>query len=364
MWFPVHETLDKLIPVGEEEQFASLDHSQQSFLWDLEDWARRVQLKLAGLWMCLALWGDAAPYNKRDQVYLLTYRLLSGEYRSRIWIFCLSKRDLCQCGCFGRCTFDSLFEAVAWSMKQFLSGTWPTHDREGNALKGWRGALGRAKTKFRFGAAFLKKCGDWAWQKQVLGMRGWSSKVNCWQCQMSMDCLDFTDGAWWKKTQVSMEAYTYMMVAREVHTSAIFSIPGSQHNMIIPDWMHCVCRGILQYYMGCVMRQLFTAVKGMVTKPKQGCTKLYVMICTAARSLNLEKPFWDLTFTMFQPGKGKHPRMRLKAAESRYFLPVLLQVLRLFSLRKWRSNVPDCSVARLFAVVIWNSNPGTTTRRP
>ena len=111
------------------------------------------------------------------------------------------------------------------------------------------------------------------------------------------------------------------------------------------------------------MKQLFTAVKGLVTKPKQGCTKLYVMICTAARSLNLEKPFWDLTFTMFHPGRGQHPRMRLKAAESRYFLPVLLQVLRLFFLAKTEIEHPDCSVARLFAAVIWNSNAGTTTRR-
>ena len=61
---PPHETLDVLIPPGQEDEFLSLDEG----FWkqELHRWGQRVHTDVAsGKWACLGVWGDAAPYTKK-----------------------------------------------------------------------------------------------------------------------------------------------------------------------------------------------------------------------------------------------------------------------------------------------------------
>ena len=134
--YPPHESLDAIIKEGQEEEWTSFDSEQQEFKQDLFEWGKRVQTTLSDLWLCFALWGGSAPTTKRGSLYLLTYRVLNGVHRRRVWIAGLSKRNICACGCYGRCTFDALFEIIAWSMKALLLGRWPSTDHRGNPLEG------------------------------------------------------------------------------------------------------------------------------------------------------------------------------------------------------------------------------------
>ena len=132
--FPIHETLDALVAPGEENDWTTFDSTQEQFKVWLDQWAARTGVELNGTspWMCLSLWGDSAPYSKNDSLYLLTYRLLNGRHRERIWITALSARNLCACGCGGRHTIDGVFEVVAWSMRALLLGRWPEEDHRGS----------------------------------------------------------------------------------------------------------------------------------------------------------------------------------------------------------------------------------------
>ena len=52
------------------------------------------------------------------------------------------------------------------------------------------------------------------------------------------------------------------------------------------------------------------------------------MLRAMARSLDLEMPFDDLTIGMMKSGAKKPPKLKLKAAEGRYLLPILLELLK------------------------------------
>ena len=65
----------------------------------------------------------------------------------------------------------------------------------------------------------------------------------------------------------------------------------------------------------------FTEVGGKMTKPQEACAMLFNMINVVASDLSLEQPMASLVVTMFRPSMNKKPKMRLKAAEGRYFCP-------------------------------------------
>ena len=157
-FLPPHEVLDNMVEEGEEDQWSSLAEAGQSgYQMQLEQWASRVAVDLlaAGPWLCLALWGDSAPLTAqgRNSLYLLTFTILSGVFRTRFWLFACTKRDLCDCGCSGKCTFDEAWKVVAWSCRALLVGRWPDKDHRGDDWTGdqpWRAKM--AGKKLRFGA--------------------------------------------------------------------------------------------------------------------------------------------------------------------------------------------------------------------
>ena len=327
--YPPHESLDSIVKPGCEEEWSTFDDSQSGFRESLQNWSSRVQVKLGGPWLCLALWGDSAPFNKRDSLYLLTYRVLNGQHRRRVWIAGLSKRMLCACGCFGRHTFDALFDIVAWSMRALLSGTWPTRDHRGRAFaqSDWRAR--KAGQRFRFGAALIAKCGDWSWHKQILGLRGWQDLRPCWLCRTTLGDRDFSSNAMWRNEPMTMALFLASASFGEQYLSRIFSIPGFELSMVLPDWMHTVCLGILQYLEGNVMYECFILLGGRPSNKQEVVSRLFQMVCVVAMDMGLEKPFSALTYTMFKQDQKK-ARMRTKATEGRRFLPILIGMLQRF----------------------------------
>ena len=126
-FLPIHEVLNHLFDPNEAETWCGISPAQEGFQIDLQEWGRRMGVDTtSGHWAGLGLWVDSAPSFKQDRVFLLTWRLLTGTVRSRYWLCCFfSKKEICQCGCFGRHTLDTIFAVAAWSMRALLAGQYP-----------------------------------------------------------------------------------------------------------------------------------------------------------------------------------------------------------------------------------------------
>jgi hypothetical protein len=335
-FLPPHETLGALVQQGQEAEWCSLTGAQQGFQGDLEAWAAKVGVSLLdNFFACLALWGDAAPHTKRDSIYLLLFMVMSGVHRTRFWICAFSKKLTCKCGCFGRCTFNDVFQVISWSMRALMCGQYPACDHEGKLFDAtsYRGRL--AGKRLPVCGAMLSKCGDWDWFKHALGLVGWkgegSSKRICWLCQAGFSdghwCYDFSQTAAWRQTMVDDATFWEMAAHGPQFRSTIWSIPGFSIRFCRPDFMHSCCLGILQYMLGNIMFELFQSLGGTFLKHQHACGLLENIMKLAAKELQVPPPFNSLTLGMFRGAPSKRPRMKLKAAEGRYFLPVLLLML-------------------------------------
>ena len=185
---PPHETLEAIIDSGNEAHFTTFHSTQAAFHSDLAAWASQLMITLTGAWACLALWGDMAPSTKSDSIMLLLFTIMNGFSRQRYWVTCLNKSSICQCGCFGRCTFTEIFSVVAWSARALAARRWPRVDHLGRLFpfNSFRRRMGGKR--LRVGAAILRKYGDWEWFKRSLNLRGWGDGTRrrcCWLCGAS-----------------------------------------------------------------------------------------------------------------------------------------------------------------------------------
>lgn len=114
------------------------------------------------------LWLDAAPFSEtNDSLYLLLFQILGIPDKMRRWIVCFNKKNQCGCGCKGRCTYDSVWNVVAWMYRVLKSGIAPTHRHDGVAfsaskLIGGQKRAKRAEAGYRLPkACSLRKKSDW-----------------------------------------------------------------------------------------------------------------------------------------------------------------------------------------------------------
>ena len=163
---------------GDVDRWAACGPEQTGYQADLHKWGNRMGIDTrAEPWAIIALWGDSAPSTKNDSVNLLSFQVLSGTVKKRIWICTFNKSSVCKCGCQGRHTFDDVFSVVAWSVRALISGLYPKHDHLGNEFP--KGSYRRRMAGKSLGihGTILRKFGDWAWFKQSLGLmglaRGW-----------------------------------------------------------------------------------------------------------------------------------------------------------------------------------------------
>ena len=201
-------------------------------------------------------------------------------------------------------------------MKALLHGTWPSKDHNGENLTGWRAAMGRSKQKLRTHAACIAKCGDWAWQKQILGMRAWRGeqvqKLICWLCNATLYDQDFSSEGVKSAINYGIRHFAASAFLQQQFVSAIWQIPGFTLAYIKPDWMHTCCLGILLAYEGNCMWELFVSLGGTFDKHLGPCSVLLHMIkVMATKELGLEQPFASLTIGMFRTKASKRPVMRL-----------------------------------------------------
>ena len=246
-FLPMHEVLGHLVEPGNEEQFCSISQAQQGFQTELVKWGRRMGVDTtSGYWAGIGLWGDSAVSFKKDSLFLLTWRLLTGTLRKRFWLVAFSKKEICQCGCHGRHTLSTIFDIAAWSMRALLAGEYPKVDHLGRVFPptSYRGKLA-SMSKLPMQAAVLAKAGDWAWFKQALNLKSWSGEGEfqriCWLCEGAKlgpcPCYDFSRTAAWRKSRVDDKRHWELEHASGGFISPIFAIPGSSIAYCQPDFM-------------------------------------------------------------------------------------------------------------------------------
>jgi len=335
-FLPIHEVIEKLVPVGAEEQYCSFG-DDCGFQTRLQGWGERVGVGREELdrYASIALWGDSAPHSKTDSLNLLTWTLLSGPSRRRIWLCAFPKRDLCQCGCLGRHTYDGVLEVVGWMLRAMLAKAWPKVDHTGKPFpaSSWRAS--RAGDALRLGGACIAKFGDWAWFKGVLGLRGWrgegAGKSICWICQAGfteqLHCYDFRASASWRSTLLSQAEFWDTAHEQGHYISKVWCIPGFHLSQVRPDWMHVVDLGTLQYLQGNLLWEMFVEVGGSFRRAKETVGKLENMMIMCAGRLGVARPLHHLTIGMFRAAANEKPKLRAKAAEGRHLLPVVREML-------------------------------------
>ena len=132
-----HETIDHEINKTTLDEWVGFPNN--SFLErTFSDWKQRMNISAASNTVAVGLWGDSARYNTRDSLFMLLFNVLSGVIRTRFWICSFSKDMLCQCGCKGRCTIDSILAVLVWSFNVLLCGQYPTVRDDGTPFSASR----------------------------------------------------------------------------------------------------------------------------------------------------------------------------------------------------------------------------------
>ena len=175
------------------------------------------------------------------------------------------------------------------------------------------------------------KTGDWMWFKQCLNLQGWAKYSPtariCWMCLADLsNAYDVRPAAQWRRSLCGM-THILNPGTKDQFVSRFWSIPGTGLGTIRADWMHVCDLGILQSVTGSVFWELFKLLGGSYSSPKGACAKLLNMVKVQARALEIEPPINALTVYMIRVTMKKKPRMRLKAAEGRFMLPILHAIL-------------------------------------
>lgn len=250
------------------------------------------------------------------------------------------RRMVCDCGCKGRHTFDVVLRVLAWVLIALITRMYPSKRDDGTEWEDsphkedrQRAHRARSKEKFLFGGTFLQKRGDWAWMKQIFGLRGWKDKAGCcWKCLANVTTHPMTDAslhASWRGTMLTTLMFLTLAAANGDYISPIFDWPGWLLEFFQPDFMHCVCLGITQQVLGNILYELFRSLGGTKDNWGDAVGHLYFCIRLASKAIGRQVPLSGLTFLMIKQD-GKSPKLRAKAAEGRYMVPVVKKMLEMF----------------------------------
>ena len=276
----IHEVLEWAQQQNPDRNFAAMDPSSPIFA-ERQEWGKRMDPRIDDVsgFRGLSLWGDSGPcFDTGDSLFMFLWSFLAVAEMARRWIVCFPQRLVCNCGCKGRHTFDSVLRVIVWDCRICASGTPPQarHDGVAMADSTCRGDKARAKRGANAASqplpkeCVLAKKGEWAWLKQVIGLQGWRASGilarMCYVCMASWggtnNALGNTLGAAWRSTMGMRHVDYTEHMRRENHgwVSELFNIPGFRYWMIVMDLMHFGELGIVLPLLGNIMLEVFREV--------------------------------------------------------------------------------------------------------
>ena len=185
----------------------------------------------------------------------------------------------------------------------------------------------------RVGGSLVHIKGDWQWMKQAFGLHGWQGEGVrlrcCWKCGVGLRdhaCYHADLQAPWRDTCIDMAGFWADMIQEGRYLSPLFSVPGFTVASFEIDWMHACDLGVLQHLLGNIVADLWQKIGA--TRRQPSCQRLLNLINMMSKSRGEDPPINNLTVLMFWPKSTAYPKIKLKAAEARYMVPVLLMVLQ------------------------------------
>ena len=126
----------------------------------------------------LALYLDGVSFQRKDSVLgVWVYSLVT---RKRHLLSVLRRSEICNCGCKGWCSFEPIFQMIAWSLESMCHGCWPSERHDGSAFPDNDpcGRADRGGQHFGWRAAVVLLKGDWSELHHTLGLPSWSDTIS------------------------------------------------------------------------------------------------------------------------------------------------------------------------------------------
>ena len=162
-----HQIDENDLPSTYANHPVTLEHGQQSFP--------------------IGYFSDGVPHTKTDS-FIAHY--WSNPVTSRRYLICaVRKKDLCQCGCKGWCTFTGILRVIVWSMNALACGRHPEFDHNGDPFKD---DLRWANRGFQIAqgtcGALCEYRGDLLEMVSLLGFKRWQTPTTpCMCCRTTRD---------------------------------------------------------------------------------------------------------------------------------------------------------------------------------
>ena len=152
----------------------------------------------------------------------------------------LTKQNLCNCGCEGFHTFQTVFAIVAWSMRLLRDGLAPTKRHDGSAWTGWDKRHRLPNLTPLPLAALLQIRGDWEWMCQAYRFRKANELTFCWLCNATLHTYmnEFHRDAPHRRCLRDHYQFLKEAVAVGLTLSTILGSPGLQLKHFALDSMH------------------------------------------------------------------------------------------------------------------------------
>ena len=93
--------------------------------------------------------------------------------------------------------------------------------------------------------------------------------------------------------------------------------------------MHVCDLGVAQMTLGNIFFTCFRQLGGTYKKHVDACVKLHNLLKLAATELEVDMPISELTLGMFKYDASKKAKLRSKAGEARYLVPICVEMLQL-----------------------------------
>ena len=349
-----HEMIHHIISRSREWlRISAAEYPDQSRL--LEESCAKYKLRVADC-TGIGLHGDGVPYTKKDSVEILSFNFLGSPTADRIPITCISKKNLCQCGCKGAHTWYAIFEVIVWSFKMLLTGyvasILPNKER-------WQqvGNLLAAGTKLACHALVLQCRGDWPFLKTLFSFPQHNElRGLCWKCLASGvpgSSLTFKHtslSANWRRVRLTAREFLDSLRSAGLPVSPLLSLPGFTLDMVVLDWLHVVDLGVGSDLLGNLFWQVLTvASPAFPARTIEG--RLALLWDMLQQWYRLTKPasrLDNLTKEMIKA--GHKPKLRAKGAESRYLLTFGAEVACL--LADQQPTPHNTTVAALFSKLV------------
>ena len=194
--------------------------------------------------------------------------------------------------------------------------------------------MGGARTSDTMQGMCFAETRGWAWLKQCAALMGWEGEGPALRCcfkrRTNKSNIPFTDpslNAIWRGTLITHQIFIQLLRLSGGFVSELWDTCGLKLEHVSLDLMHVGDLGILLVLFGNVFFELFQACGGLVTKPEAMMSDLLALIKSASKAIGQDRPPINaFKFSMLKD-KAKAPVLKLKAAESRHMLPVLLYIL-------------------------------------